>query len=69
MQKDTITVEPDHYHKTPNGFVACYHGIKHTMTSWQFWLGVTFSFPIEHWLWTQVWGFRHIAAFMGLGIH
>lgn len=27
------------------------------LSSPQFWLGITFTFPIEHFLWTQVWPF------------
>lgn len=55
-----------HTHVTPDGIlVRCYHKCK-TIFSWQFFVGMTLSFPVEHWLWTQVPGFSHIAKFMGL---
>lgn len=30
------------------------HGMRHTIFRWQFWLGMTMGFPLEHWLWEKV---------------
>lgn len=60
----------EHTHKTPEGLIVkCYHECKSILASWPFWIGVTVSFPIEHFLWTKVPGFYHIAEFFGLISH
>ena len=47
-----------HFHKDENGFITkCYHNCKMLVTNWQFWAGMTFSFPFEHFLWEKVWPF------------
>ena len=45
----------------------CYHKCR-SLFSWQFFAGITLSFPIEHALWTKVWPFAWIAEMLGLGI-
>lgn len=45
----------------------CYHKCRSIFT-WQFFVGLTLSFPIEHALWTKVPGFYHIAHWLGLSI-
>lgn len=54
-----------HYHATTSGLVKCYHSCKTALTDWGFWLGVTLSFPLEHYLWEKtplVW----ISQWLGL---
>lgn len=56
-----------HFHKDENGLlVRCYHKSKDILLSGSFWVGVTLSFPIEHFLWERVWPFRVISEWMGL---
>jgi hypothetical protein len=56
-----------HTHKTEQGLlVKCYHSTKAVFLSGSFWIGVTLSFPIEHFLWTKVWPFKLISHWMGL---
>ena len=42
------------------------HGFKHTFLRWQFWLGLTTGFPIEHFLWEHVWPFYMVTKWLGL---
>lgn len=57
-----------HLHRSPDGFLhRCYHKCRSIFT-WQFFAGLTLSFPIEHALWTKVTPFVQIAEFLGLGI-
>ena len=59
-----------HEHKDENGFmVKCYHKCKSILSDGKFWIGVTISFPLEHFLWTKVPGFAHIAELLGLIAH
>jgi len=59
-------MEP-HYHTDKTGkLVACYHNCKAVVTDWKFWLGVTVSFPLEHYLWEKVWPFYLLTEAMGL---
>ena len=56
-----------HTHKTETGLlVRCYHKSKSTLLSPNFWLGVTLSFPLEHFIWTKVWPFAWITSYFGL---
>jgi len=58
-----------HVHRDDNGFLhRCYHKCRSLFT-WQFFLGLTLSFPIEHALWTKVTPFVQIADWLGLGIN
>ena len=57
----------EHHHIDQHGFIhKCYHSCKSILTDWKFWIGVTFSFPLEHFLWTKVPVFSHVAEFLGL---
>lgn len=53
----------------PSKFLdRCYHKCR-SIFSWQFFVGLTISFPFEHLLWTRVPGFSHIGAWLGLVAH
>lgn len=57
-----------HVHETPQGLLSiCYHKCRPLLT-WQFFAGITLSYPLEHALWTKVPVFSHIAEFLGLGL-
>ncbi len=57
-----------HVHRDSNGLLhRCYHKCRSIFT-WQFFAGLTLSFPIEHALWTKVTPFVQIAEFLGLGL-
>lgn len=44
-----------HYHEDEQGImVKCFHQCKTVITDWRFILGVTISYPFEHYLWTNV---------------
>lgn len=74
LAREELTCTHPHYHKDESGFlVQCYHvcskgvkGIKETLTSVAFWVGVTVSYPFEHLLWERVPGFSHIAHLLGM---
>lgn len=52
-----------HYHKDEWGFLhACYHKAKTNYVG--FFLGVTLSFPIEHYLYEKVWPFTLITKWL-----
>lgn len=56
-----------HFHPDENGvLVKCYHGTKSLLSDYRFWIGVTVSFPLEHFLWTKVWPFSLLAETLGL---
>ncbi len=56
-----------HYHTDENGFlVKCYHETKSMLTSYSFWIGLTISFPLEHFLWEKVYPFYLITNLLGL---
>lgn len=56
-----------HTHKNEYGvLVKCYHKCKSILFEPAFWIGMTISFPFEHFLWTKVPVFKHITALMGL---
>lgn len=59
-----------HVHVDEQGLIVkCYHKCKNILTEPAFWLGVTITFPIEHFLWTKVPGFSHISEWLGLFTH
>lgn len=63
-----VTHTHSHVHRDADGFLhRCYHKCR-SLLSWQFFAGLTLSFPIEHALWTKVTPFMQIAEFLGLGI-
>ena len=56
-----------HTHKDEQGLlIRCYHQTKNLLGSWQFYIGITLSFPFEHALYTYVWPFNLISKWMGL---
>lgn len=60
-----------HYHKDEQGIlVQCYHscrrGLKDTLGSVPFWVGMTVGYPFEHMLWERVPGFMQIAHWLGM---
>lgn len=59
-----------HVHVDEKGFlVKCYHVCKSFMKMPSFWIAQTLLFPLEHFLWTKVPGFHHLAEFLGLITH
>ena len=56
-----------HTHMDERGVIhRCYHECKQVFTQAGFWIGVTVSFPLEHFIWTKVPGFMYISKLMGL---
>ena len=56
-----------HTHRTIGGaIIDCYHETTNLLTSWQFWMGMTLGFPLEHYLYEKVWPFRLITEWLGL---
>lgn len=56
-----------HQHRTINGsLIACYHTCRNLLTNWQFWVGITLTFPLEHALWEKVWPFKLLTKAWGL---
>jgi hypothetical protein len=55
----------DHVEK-PGLARYCLHRCRAVFKDWGFWIGVTVSFPIEHFLWEHVWPFRLLTNLMGL---
>lgn len=56
-----------HTHVDENGFlVKCYHSTRSTILSPSFWLGVTLSFPLEHFIWEKLWPFYLVTELLGL---
>ena len=56
-----------HYHKDDRGrLVKCLHECKNMFLSVSFWVGLTISFPAEHYIWTKVWPFCELSKLMGL---
>jgi hypothetical protein len=53
-----------HYHKNKIGvLVTCYKHCTDLLSDWRFWVGITVSYPLEHFLWEHVWPFKLV---MGL---
>lgn len=56
-----------HTHEDEHGIlVKCYHSTRNILKDYAFWIGVTVSFPIEHFIWTKLPGFSYIAEHLGL---
>jgi len=56
-----------HTHVDEQGLIhKCYHKCRSTIFSFGFWLGVTLSFPIEHFIWEKVYPFNAIGHYFGL---
>jgi len=59
-----------HYHKDERGILQkCYHGAQNLLTDYKFWIGVTLSFPLEHFIWEKLWPFYLISEWLGLIDH
>lgn len=57
-----------HFHRDVHGkLVECYHSTKSVLLSASFWLGVTLSYPLEHYLWEHVWPFNAVIAALASG--
>lgn len=70
MMPDSMKTDKPHFHRDESGvLVKCYHKCKNVLTDYAFWLGVTLSFPLEHYIWTKLWPFYEIAEWLGLIIH
>lgn len=61
-----VVDDHSHLHKTPTGWVRCFHNCKSCLTDVSFWLGVTLSFPLEHLIWEKIPPFNLIARYFGL---
>ena len=56
-----------HSHVDSRGYLhQCYHMCRNLLTQWQFWLGLTMGFPLEHLLWEKVWPFKLLTQWWGL---
>lgn len=63
----THTGRQPHHHLDANGVLRkCWHECRSLLVTWQFWIGVTLSFPIEHFLWERVPPFSYIARLIGM---
>jgi hypothetical protein len=50
-----MTEQQAHYHKDEHGvLVKCYHKCRNVLTDYAFWIGITVSYPLEHFLWERV---------------
>lgn len=66
MKGDCYTqLMTEHEHVDSKGFIhKCYHKCKNVILTWQFWLGITLSFPLEHALYDYVPPFTYIMEFI-----
>ena len=57
-----------HYHedKKTGLLVRCMNSCSNLITDYRFWIGVTISYPLEHFLWEHVWPFKLVMQFLGL---
>ena len=54
-----------HTHTDERGVaIKCYHACKNLLSDIKFWIGVTISFPLEHFLWERVWPFYIIMEWL-----
>lgn len=44
----------------------CWKECRAALKSWKFWLGITMSFPAEHFLWEKIWPFYLVTHWIGL---
>lgn len=69
-ERPTEGVCHSHVHVDEQGFlVKCYHTCKSFVKMPSFWAAQTLLFPLEHFLWTKVPGFSHLAEMLGLITH
>lgn len=56
-----------HTHVTEHGFVVkCYHKCKSILLDYAFWIGITVSYPIEHFIYEKVWPFSIVGSLLGI---
>ena len=56
-----------HVHADEKGVLhTCYHRCRTTLSDWGFWVGITLTYPLEHFLWEHVPPFSWILSLMGL---
>jgi hypothetical protein len=56
-----------HNHTDDYGIVhRCYHNCKNVLFDLSFWIGITLSFPLEHYLYEKVYPFTLVAKFLGV---
>ena len=56
-----------HLHNSETGtLVKCYHKTKSMLTSVEFYVATTISFPIEHFIWEKLPGFSWVTHWIGL---
>lgn len=56
-----------HKHEDERGvLVDCYHKTVTEVKRVGFWVGVTISFPLEHYLYDKVWPFTLVKGLLGL---
>jgi len=56
-----------HYHLDEKGlWHRCYHSCRNLLVNWQFWMGLTLGFPVEHLIWEKLWPFKLVTEWMGL---
>ena len=64
--KGAILTTP-HQHRDEYGvWQKCYHQSRALLTNWQFWLGLTLGFPLEHLIYERLWPFYLITHWLGL---
>lgn len=56
-----------HTHHDERGFlVKCYHRSRNLMFTWQFWIGTTLGFPLEHFIYQHIPPFIQIAQLLNI---
>jgi len=56
-----------HAQKKAHGWWAkCLSAAREYLTKPSFWLGISLSFPIEHFLWEKIWPFDVLTKLLGL---
>lgn len=57
----------EHTHMDSKGvFHTCFHECKTLFSQWSFWIGVTISWPLEHWAWANLPVLRTISKWLGI---
>jgi hypothetical protein len=63
----TTKISHEHDHTDSKGIIhKCYHECREVFAQWGFWIGVTVSFPIEHFIWEKVPPFKYLTTLIGL---
>jgi hypothetical protein len=63
-----MPLQEPHYHedKKTGLLVRCMNSCSNLITDYRFWIGVTISYPLEHFLWEHVWPFKLLMQFLGI---